>query len=88
MRTLIVVTALLLIAGVQQAHAQTPRLPCSTNPGPNCYNDLAPRDKLANCERAKDAAKLGCYKLTGPKGRDCIEDANRQFAACVDAATR
>ena len=51
---LLVTTALLVSAGV----AQAVQLPCSTNPGPNCYNDLRPSDKLAACEHIRDVPSL------------------------------
>jgi hypothetical protein len=81
------VTALLLIAGVVQAHGQ--QLPCSTNPGPNCYNDKRPNNALAGCEHAKDMAKLQCYqKSSAPERQGCIDIANIRYTACVNNAIR
>lgn len=85
MKVLLVTTALLVSAGVAQAE----QLPCSTNPGPNCYNDLRPSDKLAACEHIKDDAKLKCYqKPSAPERQGCIDVMNIQYTACVNNAIR
>jgi hypothetical protein len=85
MRLLLVSTVLLASAGF----AQAAQLPCSTNPGPNCYNDLRPNDKLAACERNKDQSKLKCYqKSSAPERQACIKTADEQHKACVSNATR
>jgi len=82
MKVLLVATALLVSASAAQAY----RLPCSTNPGPNCYNDVRPTNKLAGCEHLKDEGKLRCYKLTGPGRQGCIDIENMEYTACVNNA--
>jgi len=82
-RVLLVTTALLVSACVAQAE----QLPCSTHPGPNCYNDLRPSNKLAACEHDKDEAKLKCYKKSSaPERQGCIDMANVKHTACVNNA--
>ena len=84
MRLLLVNIALLASA----SFAQAAQLPCSTNPGPNCYNDLRPSDKLAACERSKDDAKLKCdEESSAPDRQGCIDIVNTQYTACVNNAT-
>lgn len=84
MRMLLVTTALLVSASVVQAA----QLPCSTNPGPNCYNDLRPSEKLAACEHIKDDAKLKCYqKSSTPERQGCIDIVSIKYTACVNNVT-
>jgi endonuclease YncB( thermonuclease family) len=86
-RVLLVTAALLVSAGVAQAQ----RLPCSTNPGPNCYNDLRPDDKLKACEHTKDQDTLKCLnqKSSTPTERQgCIDKVKAAQKTCVDKAIR
>lgn len=85
MRALLV--SMLFLASASTA-LKAEKLPCSKNPGPNCYNDLRPSEKLAACEHTKDEAKLKCYqKSSSSEQRGCIEVVNTQHASCVTNAT-